>query len=166
MKTCCFTGHRPQKLPWGYNEADERCAELKNKLIKTTEKAIHKGYEQFISGMALGTDVYFAEAVLRLKENYPHIKLECAIPYIGQCAAYWPEAHQKRYYALIEKCDIKTLLSKKYYRGCLMARNRYMVDQSSFMIAVYNQALSGGTYSTIKYARKAGVAVDYIIIDA
>ena len=23
-KTCAFTGHRPQKLPFGFNEADER----------------------------------------------------------------------------------------------------------------------------------------------
>ena len=21
-KTCCFTGHRPDKLPWGEDEAD------------------------------------------------------------------------------------------------------------------------------------------------
>ena len=25
-KTCAFTGHRPQKLPFGFNEADELCA--------------------------------------------------------------------------------------------------------------------------------------------
>ena len=28
-KTCAFTGHRPQKLPFGFNEADERCTALK-----------------------------------------------------------------------------------------------------------------------------------------
>ena len=28
--TCCFTGHRPDKLPWGSRESDPRCLTLKN----------------------------------------------------------------------------------------------------------------------------------------
>lgn len=28
-KSCAFTGHRPKKFPWGCNEADARCAALK-----------------------------------------------------------------------------------------------------------------------------------------
>ena len=31
-KTCAFTGHRPQSLPFGFNESDERCVALKQKL--------------------------------------------------------------------------------------------------------------------------------------
>ena len=31
-KTCCFTGHRPAKLPWGSDESDERCQALKLEL--------------------------------------------------------------------------------------------------------------------------------------
>ena len=25
VKKCAFTGHRPQSLPFGFNESDERC---------------------------------------------------------------------------------------------------------------------------------------------
>ena len=32
-QTCCFTGHRPEKLPWRYDESDPRCVELKLSLI-------------------------------------------------------------------------------------------------------------------------------------
>ena len=39
MKTVCFTGRRPQKLPWGYNETDERCINLKQMLAEKIEKA-------------------------------------------------------------------------------------------------------------------------------
>ena len=31
-KTCCFTGHRPDKLPWGTDESDPRCLALKARL--------------------------------------------------------------------------------------------------------------------------------------
>ena len=30
--TCCFTGHRPDKLPWGEDETDPRCLALKQRL--------------------------------------------------------------------------------------------------------------------------------------
>ena len=31
-QSCCFTGHRPMKLPWGMNEEDPRCLRLKEEL--------------------------------------------------------------------------------------------------------------------------------------
>ena len=33
--TCTFTGHRAEKLPWGYNENDPRCRRLKQTLYDT-----------------------------------------------------------------------------------------------------------------------------------
>ena len=57
--TCCFTGHRPNKLPWGSNEGDPRCLALKERLAREVEAAYDKGYRHFISGMALGCDLYF-----------------------------------------------------------------------------------------------------------
>ena len=30
--TCCFTGHRPSKLPWGTREEDPRCVALKGRI--------------------------------------------------------------------------------------------------------------------------------------
>ena len=35
--TCCFSGHRPDKLPWGLNERDPRCAALKLSLTRELE---------------------------------------------------------------------------------------------------------------------------------
>ena len=36
-QTCCFTGHRPEKLPWRYDESDPRCVELKGRLAAALE---------------------------------------------------------------------------------------------------------------------------------
>ena len=78
--TACFTGHRPQKLPWKFNEQDERCIEMKKKLKNEIIKSIESGYTSFISGMALGFDIICAEIILELKEIYPNIRLICALP--------------------------------------------------------------------------------------
>ena len=54
----------------------------------------------FISGMAMGVDIFAAEAVLKLKEKYPQIKLECAIPCETQ-ANKWSEGWRNRYFDTI-----------------------------------------------------------------
>ena len=149
-ESCCFTGHRPGKLPWGEEEQDPRCLRLKRIL----EQAVRFAYEQrgkrhFLCGMAMGSDLYFAETVLQLRNQLP-ITLEAVIPCPSQANA-WPEQQRLRYRRLMEECDEETLIQHHYDPGCMQRRNRYMVDHSSFLIAVHD-GLPGGTRQTIEYA--------------
>ena len=66
---CCFTGHRPDKLPWGTDERDPRCIRVKEEIRGALERAYAHGFRHFISGMAQGGDLFFAEAVLALREQ-------------------------------------------------------------------------------------------------
>ena len=50
--TCSFTGHRPEKLPWGEDESDIRCAQLKERLFDAVLAAYDQGYRHFLCGMA------------------------------------------------------------------------------------------------------------------
>ena len=154
-KTCCFTGHRPRKLPFGSDETDERCVKLKNTLYaKARELIENEGVTKFISGLALGVDTFAAEAVLLLKEEFPEIILEAAIPCEDQ-PAFWKTSDRTRYYKIAERCDISTVLQKRYTNGCMQKRNRYMVDNSDIVIAVWDGS-SGGTELTVRYAEKTG----------
>ncbi len=118
-KVCCFTGHRPKGLRFGYNEADERCKRLVERLKAEIVKLIEEyGVTHFISGMATGADMYAAELVLKLKEKYPQIALECAIPCENQ-AENWSEPLRDRYFGIIERSDIETLLQTRYTPDCM-----------------------------------------------
>ena len=101
--TCCFTGHRPQNLPFGFNEDDPRCLELKKKLQNIIEKLYEAGVRHFITGMAIGVDMYAAEIVIELRKTHPDITLESAIPCETQ-ATRWSVAMQERYYEIASKC--------------------------------------------------------------
>ena len=68
-RSCCFTGHRPEKLPWGTDEHDPRCLICKEKIGQAVEEVCKQGVFHFITGMARGTDLYFAEEVLKLREE-------------------------------------------------------------------------------------------------
>ena len=149
-KTCCFTGHRPDKLPWGEDEADPRCLRLKRAVARAVEDAYVSGIRHFISGMARGVDLYCAETVLELREAEPDILLECARPCETQ-ADGWPAAERERYNTILERCNYETLVQHSYDRFCMIRRNRYMVDHSALVIAVYDGA-GGGTRQTLEYA--------------
>ena len=148
--TCTFTGHRAEKLPWGYNENDPRCRRLKRTLYDTIEAVYESGFHRFICGMAEGGDLYFCEAVLALREDHPDITLEAAVPFAGQ-AEHWGTAQRQQYESLLSRCDTVTVLQEHYSPGCMMKRNRYMVDHADLIIACYD-GKSGGTLNTLRYA--------------
>ena len=154
--SCCFTGHRPDKLPWGGREADSRCQALKARVARAVEEAWAAGFTHFICGMARGCDLYFAEAVLALRQRRPEIALECARPCETQ-ADSWPAPERERYQNILDRCNYETLVQHHYDRFCMARRNRYMVDRSSRLIAVYNGVPKGGTAQTLAYAMKRGL---------
>lgn len=154
-QTCCFTGHRPEKLPWGYCEEDERCKALKLRIYDAVEIAYREGVRRFICGMARGCDFYFAEAVLALRGKYSDVTLEAAVPFAGQGES-WGKEHRLRWKGIIERCDVVTVLQESYTPDCMHRRNRYMVDRSALVIAVYDGS-NGGTRRTLEYALRQKV---------
>lgn len=153
--TCCFTGHRPGRLPWGARETDVRCLALKAELAQRLEGIYEAGYRRFFCGMALGCDTYFAQAVLTLKEERPGVILEAAVPCASQ-ADKWTRAQQLRYSALLNDCDKVHILQQNYTADCMFRRNRYMVDRSSLLLAVFDGRPSG-TMNTLVYAQRQGI---------
>ena len=162
--TCCFTGHRPEKLPWGNQESHPHCVALKESMAAQLEEMYQKGYRHFLCGMARGADFYFAEAVLALKERRPDVLLECARPCESQ-ADRWPEEERARYQSILDRCDYETLVQHRYDRFCMMRRNRYMVDRSARLLAVYDGEPKGGTAQTLAYALRKGLHVTILELE-
>ncbi len=160
--SCAFTGHRETKLVRGWHENMPECKNLKAKLAETVLALYLSGKTHFISGMAHGCDMYFAEAVLYLKKNHPDVTLEAAIPFLGQ-ADKWSGNMKNRYLEILKLCDKRTLVQREYTRDCMMRRNKYMVDNASVLVAVYNGS-AGGTRNTILYAMRSGIELVEITI--
>jgi len=158
--SCCFTGHRAEKLPWKYNEQDPRCLLLKQSIYDCVDALYDSGYRRFICGMAEGCDLYFCEAVLTLRETHPDTVLEAAVPFPGQ-ADKWPVDARERYKNLLSQCDSVKTVSEEYGPWCMMRRNRYMVDHSDIVLACYD-GQSGGTLNTLRYAAEQGVKILYL----
>ena len=155
--SCCFTGHRPEKLPWRYNEEDPHCLSLKRRIADAVEAAYQEGYRHFLCGMALGCDHYFCECVLALRNAHPDVSVEAAIPCPTQAGGWTPD-QRRRYQQLVDACDYETLVSSRYTSFCMQRRDRYMVDHASLLIAAFD-GTPGGTRYTIEYALSRRVSI-------
>lgn len=160
-KSCCCTGHRPKGFPFKYGVDIKQHIKYLQTLEEKIKFAISEyGITNFISGMAIGVDMDFAEAVLKLREKYP-VTLECAIPCRNQTLK-WKESDKMHYESILKRADEVNLISDKYTPESMLKRNRYMVDKSDLVIAVFNGIQKGGTWYTINYATKENKTIEFI----
>lgn len=161
-KVCAFSGHRPNKFPWRSDESDDRCVCLKDILCAQIEKLIAAGVTDFLTGMARGVDTWAALLVLRLREQNPRLRLHCILPCREQ-AEMWTASDQDIYFSVLKQADSVVYVNRHYTKDCMIARNRFMVEHSGLLLAVYNGEQRGGTAATVRWARRLGREV--IILD-
>lgn len=148
-KTCCFTGHRDVPL--------SDYIILKFKLRREISRLIKRGVIYFGCGGARGFDLMAAKTVLKLKKRYPQIYLILVLP----CAKHtlnWYDSDLSKYEYIAKHADKIKLLSYNYYNGCMHARNRHLVDNSSFCVC-YKRHDYGGTAYTFDYAKSQNIEI-------
>lgn len=155
--SCSFTGHRPTRFVFKYDETHSACIELKKVLAHQIERLYKRGVRKFYTGCAMGVDMWAGEAVLSLKNQYSDIELFCAVPFRGQ-AEKWEQKQQRRYNKLLKSSDKVFILSEEYTTECYFNRNRFLVDNADVLLAVYDMDAKkrSGTGYTVNYAAKIG----------
>ena len=176
-ETLCITGHREKSIePY----RDERIytnmtvTAVKLMLYRFIDMAAERGYKNFISGLAVGTDLWAAEYILEKKKHSPDLRLIGVMPYLRHAErfpAYYRELLCKVENGAEALLSVstdpsaiysKTASGKNLYRD----RNYFMVDHSSAVIAFLNKgAAFSGTSQTVNYACRQGVRVCRFGID-
>ncbi|WP_066645043.1 SLOG family protein [Christensenella timonensis] len=159
--TCCFTGPRTHKLPLLQDEA--ACTRLKRHFMhEVLQKSLQDKCDTFLCGMALGADMLFASLLLEMREvvQLP-LRLVCVLPHKFQTKG-WSSSACLQYEKILFCANQKILLQDNYTDGCYLKRNRFMVDHSSFLLALYDGTSGGGTGYTVKYAKEQGLSVTCI----
>lgn len=162
IKTCAFTGHRPHRFPWRYDETDSRCVALKRAIMEQISVLAKAGVTDYYSGGADGVDCWAALTVLALREKNPALHLHCILPHEGQ-ADKWSVSARERYDSILNRADSVEYVSQDYYKGCMIERNHRLVESADLLLAVYNGVRRSGTGATVNYARRMGREI--IVID-
>ena len=131
---CCFSGHRPGRLPGGYAGWHAAGSPLRYWIRCALDEAYADGYRDFVCGMALGADTLAAEEVLALRERHPSVRLIAAIPCPGQ-ETRWTPPDRSRYRSLLARADWQITLCPAYAPYAMHVRNRWMVEHCTHLVA-------------------------------
>ncbi len=143
---CCFTGHRdidPQE--------NERLVEVLDGIV---DKLCEGGVTVFRTGGAIGFDTLAALKIIEKKKKFPHIKLHLFLPCRNQTEK-WNGYNMHAYEFIMNNADDITYTSENYTRGCMLHRDRCMVNGSQFCVA-FCKKREGGTAYTLNYAKTRG----------
>lgn len=159
-KTCCFTGHRSDKLPNG-----DELEILRERLFVAMLEMIGRGVDTFITGMAEGFDLIAAETVINFYAR-PCLRLVCAVPYFGQIGEMKTAENRQRYQSLLRAAAYKVCFFERFSPKAYRVRNQFMVNYSSHLIGFMNGNSSrSGTGQTIRMAQRAGLDIRLITPD-
>ena len=147
--TVCFTGHRQIV----YDAAVKIPTLLEGVLTELCER----GATTFRAGGAIGFDTVAALKVLELKERYPHIRLELILPCRNQ-TEYSEGTAVRTYQYILKRADSHLFLFDTYFDGCMLERDRRLVDGADVCVAYCNRS-RGGTAYTFTQALRAGLEV-------
>jgi len=158
MKACAVTGHRPTRFKFKYKEDYSLCKKIKKTMREQfmclyDEEKVRRVY----IGGSLGVDLWAGEIVLRLKETpgYEEIELAVILPFPGHDRK-WDERSRRRLDFLIRYSAECITIGGKDCRESYIKRNRYMVDHSDFMLAVYDndRSICQDPIQPVDYAEK------------
>ncbi|MCM1299994.1 MAG: DUF1273 domain-containing protein [Firmicutes bacterium] len=156
-RSVAFTGYRSHKLPFGHDLNHPSAISLRNALYKESRSLIENhGFRCFLTGGAEGSDLMMAEVVLELKREFRHLGIQhCLCLPCRNHDKRWRQEDKDRLAAIAKKSHVFYITEGEYCDGCMQKRNRYMVNTSCVLLAVYD-GKKGGTKSTVEYARKCG----------
>lgn len=156
--SAAFSGHRLHKI---INSArtPKLIIGIRNEIYVAVDRLYQAGYRNFITGMAIGFDLWAGSAVMDMKTSrgYSGMTLTCAIPFPTQQQSYDIDS-MKLYYDILDAADFHIVLSPNYHPRCFRIRNDWMLEHSTALICYYN-GIKGGTAYTVNKARQAGHTV-------
>lgn len=151
----CGTGHRPDKLHGYSSAAKSRVYTLAVDVLLELDPFT------LISGMALGWDQALASAAWHLG-----IPFVAAVPFKG-FDKRWPTESRLELEVLLNAAEkicyvdedpvyaIPWLAPGEYDPAKLQQRNKWMVDRSQKVLALWNSG-AGGTFNCVEYAGRVG----------
>lgn len=140
-KACCVSGHR--NIPKDFDTA--KLEDIFTRLYK------EKGIETFLVGMAVGFDSVCFKVLQKLRKSLD-IKIVGCLPCQNQSERF-SLAQKIDYEEMIKGLDQKILVSQEYSKYCFLVRNRFMVDNSEYLVC-YLRREKSGTFYTVNYAQK------------
>lgn len=121
IKNLYVSGYRSYEVSI-FTEDDPKLHYIKLFFEKRLTDYIHDGLEWVIISGNIGTELWVGQVVLKLKKDYPDLKLAILLPYTG-FQSKWNEKNQALFNSIVEKADYLNYTSNSAYSNPSQLKN-------------------------------------------
>ncbi len=167
LLTCAVLGQPPMRFPWGFDEEDSGCQNLKMELAQKIMELRQQGVTRFAVVADCGIGLYAGECINALRQHDPDLMLFVVTPHEEQATKWTPDL-RNRYFKLLEDCALMELASHRRTPTCELDAYRKIIDYANMVLAVYDPATARGDAvdRAMEYVKERGLPVIYAAPDA
>lgn len=139
VKTAYVTGYKSYELNIFKDDAPE-VKYLKLFLKNKLQNLVEEGLEWVLIQGQLGIEMWTAEVVLDLQQDYPELKLGVITPFQNHTER-WNEQNQLKYQQIIEGADFHDSVHHAPYEGPFQFKqtDQFMLDHTDMTILIYDE---------------------------
>ena len=140
---CAIIGQSPMRFPWGFDEEDEGCQELKLTLAQKIMELRQQGVTRFAVVADCGVGLYAGECINALREHDPDLMLFVVTPHEEQATKWTPDLRE-RYFRLLQDCSIMEAASLHKTPTCEYDAYRKIINYADMVLAAYDTRTARG----------------------
>jgi uncharacterized phage-like protein YoqJ len=164
LKVVVVTGYKAHELGI-FDPKHEGVKIIKKVLNKRLTELIEQGLQWVLISGQTGVELWAAECVIKLKEEYKDIKLGVLTPFLNQ-ENKWKTETQDIYKEILAQADYVDAISKKEYEnpGQLKAKNQFLINKSDGLLVLYDEDKEGSPIYYLNEANKKKKGGSYEIL--
>ncbi|BCB04484.1 DUF1273 domain-containing protein [Bacillus sp. KH172YL63] len=139
----CITGYKSFELGI-FKQDDKAVYYIKRAIEKELISLADDGLEWVLISGQLGVELWGAEVVFDLQQDYPDLKLAVLTPFISQ-EEKWNEQNKEYYEMILSQADFVETISKEPYKTPQQFRNKnqLFLQKSQALVILYDDEKEG-----------------------
>lgn len=164
IKTLVLTGYRSFELGI-FQENDPKIPVIKKSLKMNLLPYVEAGLEWVLTSGQLGTEIWGAEVVAELREDYPELHLGIIFPF-SEFGNQWNEKNQKKLNEVKMLADFVESTSHKPYQSPSQLKNhtQFLLQHSGGCVLLYDDESPGKPQFFLRDAKKYQESFPYEIL--
>lgn len=142
-RTCAIIGQHPLRFPWGFDEEDDGCRDLKLELAQKIMELRQQGVTRFAVVADCGIGLYAGEIINIMRETDRSLMLFVVTPHEEQ-ATKWASYLRDRYFDLLAKCSVMEAVSLHKTETCQLDAYLRIIGYADFVLSVYDPSTARG----------------------
>jgi uncharacterized phage-like protein YoqJ len=164
MKTIAVSGYKGHELGI-FDQKHKGIHYIKKALEHRLRSLIEEGLEWVIISGQLGVELWAAEVVFTLKDEYPQLQLAILTPFLNQ-EERWQDTTKSYYQDIVSQADFVDSITKRPYDNPMQLRqkNEFIIAKADGLLLLYDEDKPGSPTYYLEVAKKRQASESFPVL--